>query len=207
MKNPILFFIISCLLFVGCAGKKMPSTDRNVPQPSFGVKAGVNFSDINGPDVESFNGKTSFHVGAVAEIPVSDNFAVQPELLYSEQGSDYEEESFDGTVSVNYLNIPVMAKFEVAEGLSVEAGPQIGFLLSAKDEYDFEGGSEEEDIKDQLKGTDFGLNFGLGYKLENGLNFSARYNLGLSNVNDGDIDDGAEYKNGVFQIGIGFLFN
>ncbi len=87
-------------------------------------------------------------LGVVAEIMVSDMFAVQPELIYSSQGSDYEEsdEGFDfsGTVKLDYLNIPVMAKYYVAEGFSVEAGPQVGFLLSAKDEYD--GG--EEDIKD-----------------------------------------------------------
>ena len=195
------------MILFGCGGKKAATDDATDRAPRFGAKAGANFSDITGPDVDSFKGKTSFHVGGVAEIPVSDDFAVQPELIYSEQGSDYEEESFEGTVSVNYLNIPVMAKFQVAEGLSVEAGPQIGFLLSAKDEYTYSGGSEEMDIKNDLKGTDFGINLGLGYELDNGLNFNARYNLGLSNANDGDFDGGAEYKNGVFQIGIGFFFN
>ena len=174
----------------------------------FGAKAGVNFSNITGEMVDSFDGRTSFHIGAVAEIVFSEKFSFQPELIYSSQGSDYSEdfegEDFEGTVKVDYLNIPLMAKYYVAEGLSIEAGPQIGLLLSATDEYE----DEEDDIKDFLKSTDFGINLGLGYKLGSGLNFSARYNLGLSdNLDvDGFETDGAEYKNSVIQISVGYFF-
>lgn len=179
-------------------------------QVAFGAKAGVNFSDITGERVDSFDGRTSFHIGVVAEIEISEKFSLQPELIYSSQGSNYTEdfdgEDFDGLVKVDYLNIPLMAKYYVIKGLSLEAGPQIGFLLSAKDEYE----DEEDDIKDFLKSTDFGINFGLGYKLESGLNFSARYNLGLSDNLDVDEDEfeteGAEYKNGVIQISVGYFF-
>lgn len=180
-------------------------------QVNFGAKAGVNFSDITGEEVDSFSGRTSLHVGVIAEIMVSDMFAVQPELVYSSQGSDYEdtEDGFDysGTVKLDYLNVPVMAKLYVGEGgFSVEAGPQVGILLSAKDDY----GDGEIDLKEEevVKSTDFGVNFGLGYKMENGLNFGARYNLGLSD--NLDVDDfeaaGAEYKNSVIQVSIGYYF-
>lgn len=176
-------------------------------QVMFGARAGVNFSDITGERVDSFDGRTSFHFGAVAEIQISEKFSFQPELIYSSQGSDYTEgEDFEGTVKVDYLNVPLMAKYYVADGLSIEAGPQVGFLLSAKDEYE----DEEDDIKDFLKSTDFGVNFGLGYKLDNGLFFSARYNLGLTDnldVDESEFEtDGAEYKNSVIQIGIGYFF-
>jgi hypothetical protein len=179
-------------------------------QVKFGARAGVNFSDITGERVDSFDGRTSFHFGAVAEIEISEKFSFQPELIYSSQGSDYTEdfegEDFDGTVKVDYLNVPLMAKYYVTNGLSLEAGPQIGFLLSAKDEYE----DGEDDIKDFLKSTDFGVNFGLGYKLDSGLFFSARYNLGLTDnldVDESEFEtDGAEYKNSVIQIGIGYFF-
>ena len=172
-------------------------------QVNFGAKAGVNFSYITGDDVDSFSGRTAFHVGFVAEIMISEQFAFQPELLYSAQGSDYDDEDFSGSVQADYLNIPLMAKFYVGEGFSVEAGPQVALLLSAKDDY----GDGEEDIKDFLKSTDFGVNLGLGYKMESGLNFGARYNLGLSNVNDSDdLDAGAEYKNSVIQVSVGYFF-
>jgi long-subunit fatty acid transport protein len=197
MKKVLLFFVTA---IIGIAIVNA--------QVTFGAKAGVNFSDITGERVDSFDGRTSFHFGVVAEIEISEKFSFQPELIYSSQGSDYSEdfdgESFDGTVKVDYLNLPLIAKYYVTEGFSVEAGPQIGFLLSAKDEYE----DEEDDIKDFLKGTDFGINLGLGYKLDNGLFFSARYNLGLTdNLDVDDFEtDGAEYKNSVIQIGVGYFF-
>ncbi|MBT8324478.1 MAG: PorT family protein [Winogradskyella sp.] len=174
-----------------------------IAQVSFGAKAGVNFSDITGPDVDSFTGRTGLFFGAIAEIDICESWALQPELLYSSQGSDYEDPGDTGTAKVDYINLPIIAKYYVADGLSIEAGPQFGFLTSAK--FEFDGG--EEDFKDDLKSIDFGVNFGLGYKLDNGLNFSARYNLGLTDANDSeDLDGGAEYKNSVIQVGVGFFF-
>ena len=171
----------------------------------FGAKAGVNFASLNGD--EDFDGRTSFFVGGVVEFEISESFSIQPELLYSSQGakSSFSEEGFDfeSTIKLDYLNIPIMAKYYVTEGLSIEAGPQVGFLLSAKAEVKEDGESDSEDIKDELKSVDFGLNFGLGYKLDSGLNFGARYNLGLSNVPD---EDDFDLKNGVFQIAIGYFF-
>lgn len=173
---------------------------------NFGAKAGVNFADITGDNADSFDGLTSFHFGLVAEIMISDMFAFQPELLYSAQGSDWEEDyegdTYKGTVKAGYLNVPLMAKYYVAEGFSLEAGPQIGLLMSATSEQD---GFDDQDIKDDLKGIDFGLNLGVGYKLESGLNFGARYNLGLTDANDG-LEEDVTYKNSVIQISVGYFF-
>ena len=206
MKKLIFFVVIAVFGF----------TNLTAQEVNFGAKAGVNFSDITGDDVDSFNGLTSFHVGVVSEIEISDKFSFQPELLYSAQGSDYEDEYEDytdkGTVKVDYLNLPLMGKFYITEGLSLEAGPQVGFLLCATMEYEligtgFEEGKHEMNIKDDLKGIDFGANLGLGYKMENGLNFSARYNLGLSDNNDNkELLDDSSYKNSVIQVSVGYFF-
>ena len=199
----------------------------NAQEVSFGGKAGVNFATVTGDETDGIESRTAFHVGVVAEIMISDKFSFQPELLYSAQGakdSYSESESVGGFEysyteeverKMDYLNLPLMAKYYVTDGLSIEAGPQIGFLLSSKEEYSYtenfdgevESGSEEVDFKDFTSGIDFGLNFGLGYKLENGLNFGARYNLGLSNVNDFEGSDNMKNQNGVFQISVGYFFN
>lgn len=186
----------------------MNAQDDTTMPVRFGAKAGVNFSDITGDMTDSFVGLTSFHIGAVAEIPICESFAIQPELIYSRQGSDWEDSfegmTFEGTITADFLNIPVMAKYFVVEGLSIEAGPQIGILLKAEEEFD----GEELDIKDSVKGIDFGLNFGLGYQLDNGLNFAARYNLGLTDLNDDpEFLGNSDYKNSVIQISVGYFFN
>ena len=199
--------LLVCVLAVVFSMASLNAQDGNAPV-RFGAKAGVNFSDITGDMTDSFTGRTSFHIGAVAEIPISESFAIQPELVYSAQGSDYEEDfdgmTFSGTVTANFLNIPIMAKYFVADGFTIEAGPQIGILLSSEIEED----DIDLDIKDSLKGIDFGLNFGLGYQLDNGLNFAARYNLGLTDLNDDpDFLGDFEAKNSVIQLSVGYSFN
>lgn len=162
----------------------------------FGAKAGLNLAFITGDNTEGFKPNTDFHFGVMAEWKISNKFSLQPELIYSGQGTDTNIDS-EGVISLNYLNVPIIGKYYVTKGLSVEAGPQIGFLLSTK------GGSIN--YKDALKSTDFGVNFGVGYKLDNGLNFSARYNFGLTNILDvNGVSD--KNRNGVVQLSIGYFF-
>jgi hypothetical protein len=177
----------------------------NAQEVSFGVKAGVNFASIGGDDSDGLDGLTSFHVGGVAFIGISEKFAVQPEVVYSAQGAKYSaSEGYDGKYKLGYINVPVLAKFTLAEGFSIEAGPQIGFLISAKEEYNSTGDSGEVDVKDAFKGTDFAAAIGLGYRMESGLNFAARYNLGLANI--ADASDEVDIKNNVIQVSVGYNF-
>ena len=180
----------------------------NAQNVQFGAKAGVNFASINGDDTEEFDMRTSFHIGAVAEFLFSERFSLQPELIYSSQGAKMSDEGFDFIIKLNYINLPIMAKYYVTEGLSLEVGPQFGLLLSAKAKSEFDGESEEEDIKDDLNDFDFGINFGAGYKLENGLSFTARYNYGFSNLADSGSEDigDTNFNNGVIQLSVGFNF-
>lgn len=176
----------------------------------FGPKAGVNFANLSGED--DTNSLTAFHVGAVVEIKFNEKFSIQPEVLYSAQGakSEYSNNlgSYKETQKLDYINVPIMAKYYVADGFSVEAGPQVGFLTKAQSEV--EGtvanitSSSTQDNKDSFNSVDFGLNFGLAYDLPVGLFFNARYNLGLSDVvkdNNGDA-----IKNNVIQLGVGYKF-
>lgn len=188
---------------------------------TFGAKAGLNFASLDITD-SNIDGRTSFHLGITAEFEMSDTFSIQSELLYSAQGATEDAGETIGTTvynddykfKLNYLQIPVMAKFYVSEGLSLEVGPQIGFLLSADVENDYstidngtvlDSGSIEIDYKDFMKSVDFGLNFGIGYKLDSGLNFGLRYNLGLNDVYDVN-GSNTEIKNRVFQLSVGYNF-
>tara|TARA_Y100000991_G_C21874900_1_gene306871 strand:- start:182 stop:799 length:618 start_codon:yes stop_codon:yes gene_type:complete len=184
---------------------------------NWGAKAGLNFANMTGDDAEGTDARTSIHLGVTAEIAISDVFSIQPELLYSGQG--YKADSFielyddngnfidevdaDLTAKVNYLSLPIMAKFYVSDAFSLEAGPQISFLMSAKGDFEGGGSSEEVDFKDALKSTDFALNLGAGYKLDSGLNFSLRYSIGMTDVPDGDSDG---FKHSVLQLSVGYNF-
>jgi Outer membrane protein beta-barrel domain len=191
MKKLILLVAIALFTF-----------NVNAQGVDFGVKAGANFASIGGDDTDDFGTRTSFHFGVTAGISVSDNFSVQPELVYSAQGASYDIDGFDGDVKLDYLNLPIMAQFQVADGFSIEVGPQFGFLMSAKVELD----GEEEDIKDDVKGLDLAAGIGVNYAMASGLNFGARYNLGLSNINDGEGSDEFKNQNNVIQVSVGYRF-
>lgn len=165
----------------------------NAQEIKFGAKGGLNFATISGDNTKGIEGVTSFNFGVLSEIPISDKFSFQPELMYSGQGYSFNH----NTIALSYLNIPLMGKYYLTKGFSVEAGPQIGFLLAAK--------NEKTNVKDSFNTFDFGVNFGLGYKLDNGLNFGVRYNLGLTDINNVD-NSSIKNKNGVFQVSVGYFF-
>lgn len=192
----------------------------------FGPKAGVNFANLNG-DVEDNKMLIGFHVGAFAEIKFNDKFAIQPEIVYSAQGTkmDYSETLMGITYStetdtkINYINVPIMAKYYIVPSFAVEAGPYVGFVASAnsKGSSTVAGVTTEydEDFKDEINTVDFGLGFGASYNMDNGFFIGARYNLGLTTVDKdytetvGGIQvnvEAANIKNGVIQVGVGYKF-
>ncbi len=181
----------------------------------FGPKAGVNFSTLS--NVSKAKMLTGFYVGAVAEIKFSEKFSIQPELVYSSQGAknDYTE-TIAGISThhhnhdkVEYINIPILAKYYIYNGLSVELGPQFGFLVKAesKDEISANGTTFENkrDFKNEVNSFDFGIGAGLAYDLSNGFFVNARYNFGLTKVGKSD-QYYKDSKNGVTQIGVGYKF-
>ncbi|MHC0442284.1 porin family protein [Flavobacterium sp. 3-210] len=185
----------------------------NAQDVKFGVKGGLNVSTITG-DIENASSKVGFHVGGFAEIKLSEKFAIQPELLYSTQGAkekgefEYEGNVYDAELNYKlaYINLPIMAKYYIVEKFNVEAGPQIGFLVNAKAEATVLGNSAEEDVKDSFKSVDFGINLGAGYDFTDKFSAGVRYNIGLSNMIDGEAADYAKAHNGVFSLSVGYKF-
>jgi opacity protein-like surface antigen len=185
----------------------------NAQDVKFGVKGGLNIANFSG-DVEDNSSKVGFNVGGFVEIKISDKFAVQPELLYSTQGTKFKMlegvDSAEIKFNLEYINIPVMAKYFVADKFSLEAGPQIGFLTSAKADYtatiDGETETGDENIKKNFESVDFGLNFGAGYEFTENLSASVRYNLGLSNIAKTEADDNTKLTNNVFSLSLGYKF-
>lgn len=167
-------------------------TSANAQETKFGAKGGFNMSNLAG--AENASTLIGIHLGGFAEFKLSDKFAVQPELLFSMQGAGFD----GGDTKLNYINIPVMAKYFVTENISIEAGPQIGFLMSAK--------IDGTDVKEFTNSTDFGLNFGGSYYLDENMFLTARYGFGLSEV-EKDLATGVDgSSNSVIQLSFGYKF-
>ena len=180
----------------------------------FGAKGGINLANIVGDDAGDANMFVGFNAGFFVEIPVTDKLTIQPEILYSAQGSksegplNIEGDIYDvkATLKMNYINVPVMFKYQIADKFSLEAGPYVGFLVSAKVKAEVSGfGSATEDAKDLFKSTDFGLGLGMNYEFSDVIFANARYQAGLTEIGDSEAG-GNNIKNSVFQIGLGFRF-
>ncbi|HEX6335001.1 MAG TPA: porin family protein [Flavisolibacter sp.] len=183
----------------------------------FGLKGGLNVAYFNvsdypaggSPEAEQ---KKSINGGFLVNIPIGGMFAIQPEVMYSEQGSKMAQTTTIGTVTttqaweqdLKYINVPVMLQVKSPGGFFVEAGPQAGYLVSGKQIGPSNGETENED---KFRKWDFSLGAGLGYLSRIGLGLNARYNHGFSNVWDEDANMGnAELNNRVIQVGLVYHF-
>ena len=170
----------------------------------FGVKAGLNIANLKASASGisfSMQSKMGAHGGLFANIPVSTNFRIQPEAVFSMEGSELEIMDEKATSSLSYLNIPVMLQY-TASGFYGETGPQLGLLLAAKDKAN----GESMDSKEAYETINLSWGVGAGYRMTNGLGFGARYNFGLSNIAKTEANDEATVKSNVFQIGLSFTF-
>ena len=168
----------------------------NAKEVKIGVKLGVNIASVNGSNANNLDSRAGFVFGVTAEIPFTEKFSIQPELLYSAQGA---QQGNDYRYDLNYVSLPIMAKYYIAKGFTAEAGPQFSFLV--KDELvpisTYNGNRENTNAEN----FDLAANFGLGYQFKSGIFFQTRYNLGLIAVTENP-----DIKNGVFQMTLGFQF-
>src|SRR5215203_1026961 len=98
----------------------------------FGLKAGVNISDINWKvDNTNFDNRIGFHIGALAHIHLSPQWGLQPEVQYSTEGVKQQITSGEYTWKTDYINIPVMIQYMFDNGFRIEAGPQLGLMVNS----------------------------------------------------------------------------
>lgn len=201
-----LYAIIAISLSVMTSNAQDNGSNTESMAISFGLKGGLNLSTITGGDIDSPDSRTSFHAGVSGEFPIAPIFSLQVEALYSGQGAQFDYQGSDGDkaeLQLDYINVPVLVKFYLFKGFSVEAGPQFSFLLN--DEIDSNpnsnGGDSPTPFRENLKTFEFGVAGGITFQTDLGLFATARYIRGVT-----DIADDMNVQNSVFQIGLGYKF-
>jgi len=214
MKFIKVLFVVGCIFIV----------DQSFAQVRFdlGLKGGLNFAGINTHSslTDNYKNRTGYHVGAYFNLKIT-KFAIQPEILFSKQSQTYSFPSVNSTQSFtqsfNYINIPILVKFYLLGGLNVYAGPQFGFLANQSSNITAlntqTNATTSQKISDFVKSSDVSLALGLGWDLPLGLNVTARYSLGLSDINKKSgvnsqyiqSSMGTETaKNQVIQVSVGY---
>jgi len=163
---------------------------------TLGIKGGLNLYNIEGANADM---KAGFNVGLLGHIHLTKRFGLQPEIMYSQQGAKSKIANIKSSINLNYINVPLMFQYMFDNGFRLQAGPQVGFLVTAKSKLN----STSTDIKNSYKTADVGIGAGLGYvNPSSGFGVDARYNLGLSKINKSGTTD---LMNRGVQLGLFYL--
>lgn len=191
-----LLFSLCLLLTIGVFAQEAQAQRTG----GFGIRGGLNLANLNDTDA-NVDTRTGFMVGAYMSFPVSNSpVAIQPEVLYTQKGI----EAGESTYQMDYIEIPVLARFDfITDGSitpNVYFGPYLGFNINAEvdGEANILGGPNFED---NVKDTDFGVVVGGGLDFGR-FDLGVRYGAGLTEA----FENSGSAKNGVLSVtaGIGF---
>lgn len=145
-------------------------------QHAIGLKGGVNIAHLSGFEG---NSRISGHGGIFLHHTINSSWCFQPELLFSGEGQRYFSNGEERTLALDYLQLPLMIQYYVAPQIYLEAGPQVGVLISAQDK-----GNEAShlNVKDDFSAAQIALGVGLGFKATDQVILYGRYNFGLTDV-------------------------
>lgn len=194
MKTKILAITtIICITFTAKAQDEKKS--------NAGLKLGYNLAAVSYDGDTETGQRHGFHIGFYGESFLSDNVALQVELLYSQQGYEIEDNSGVFTQKLDYINLPLLLKVYPSTNFFLEAGPQVGLAINHKEEFDSSFNLFDTSQEFDPQNFDWGVNFGGGFKTGSGVSFGVRYHLGMGGVyNEGNP------KNRVWQFSLGFDF-
>jgi hypothetical protein len=178
-----------------------------VAQLQLGMKIGYNLSNLRylGPEVNippDTKPISSFNVGILASIPLSKKFRLQPETIFSVQGSKYWDSATIKQLN-SYIILPILIKYLLKSGLYAETGPQMGILIDAN----LSDANGKINNKSQYNSTDWTWVFGIGYQMRRlDLGIDLRYNFGYTDISPQIIGSSIKVMNSVFQFDLYYLF-
>lgn len=226
MKKALLLFSMISSTVLGF------SQDKPV---RFGIKAGMNISNIKstfryqsfGTNYSTdlpFKSIVGLNAGVQTEIPLFTNFFLQPELSYSSMGAKEVYPIYDTTAPNNeivlksilhYVVVPVLVKYKIPKtGIGIFLGPQVGYLVGVTNSISNTTINEKDESNYK---ADFSVVFGAEYYLPAGFGISARYQLGISNIQKPEYIDFSDYpsnispksisvRNNAFNFTVGYRF-
>ena len=172
-------------------------------QTSLGIKGGINIASIKTKDMDNdgYKPRVSGHVGIYANKMLNKYFAIQPEVLYSGEGQRFTFNSVEHKWALSYIEIPLLLQVYPIKDLYIEAGPQAGLLLSAKDKMP---NDNHVDVKANFATAQFSIATGIGFRIVDRVTVYGRYSFGLTDIYSYDASI-IQHSN-VGQIGVAVRF-
>lgn len=210
----IILIIVSIIFMANISNAQNNISDLR-SKLSYGIKAGLNLSNVYDTKSEDFNvdPKFGFVTGVFVAIPIGKYLGLQSEILFSQKGYkasttylgivDYE---FKRTS--NYIDLPLLISFKPTELLTFVAGPQISYLIKQIDEVtngDITDQQVDDFKNDNLRKNTLCFLGGIDINL-NQIVIGARAGWDVQNNNGDGTSTDPRYKNVWYQATIGYRF-
>ncbi len=190
----------------------IPSSDSR-EELKFGLKAGVNFSNVYDEENQDYvaDGKVGVAAGAFLSIPFGKFIGFQPEVMYSQKGfkasGTFLGADYDFTRTTNFIDIPLQLQIKPIEELTILVGPQFSYLLETKNEFNGTTSTTQEDAinGENYKKNIFGFVVGADVNLDKFI-ISGRSGWDISKSDSDGNDTTPRYKNQVIQLALGYRF-
>ena len=197
----LLKFILIIVFFSSISDNALAQLSINT-----GLKGGLNFANfsLDPKSIYDYSYYSGIVAGFYLEVDIWGPIGFQGELLFSQKGAKFNTNTEEVTVSLNYIEIPILLKYSIPLGptlsFDIQGGPYFGQKLSEK----WRGFSYKPE-QDFFKNSDYGITLGVGVKfnaLFNYIYIDTRYSKGLADIS---LDNGeVKNKNMVIIAGIGF---
>lgn len=198
----------------------------------FGIRLGGNFATIGGEANQQLNsllewsngmlttsGRTGFHAGGFMQVPLTEYLVLEPGLSYSSKGYtlkgaldlkvlDMLGIAARAELQSHYVDMPIVLKATMENGIQLYAGPQLSYLVQA--DLRARAGvlgvnllNQKWNVTDQFNRLDAAVTAGIGYQFESGMNINAGYDFGLSRI---DAGKSVNARNQVIKVSLGYRF-
>ncbi len=180
----------------------------------FGVKAGVNYSNVYDSEGEDFSAdpKFGFVGGAFLAVPIGSFLGIQPEILYSQKGfkavGRILGSSYEFTRTTSYIDVPVFVAIKPSKMFTILAGPQYSYLVSQKDEFVssiMSTAQMQEFENDNLRKNTLSIAGGVDINVRHSV-LGLRAGWDVTNNNGNGTSTTPRYKNTWLQATVGFRF-
>lgn len=217
MKKKLILLVVSTM-FIGMTLTSVKAQETNATAtnaPKFGIKGGINFSNLSTKEADKDKMLTGFNIGVFAKMPITNNFAIQPELYYTTKGAQvtYNSTFVNGIAkfNLNYIEMPLLLVVNLTDNFNIHFGPYVSYLIDGKVTnesnatlFNFEDNIKTEDYNKFEAGVAAGAGFDIG-----AFSLGARYTYGLTTVGKERTFMGTSYtfpdaKNGVASVYVSF---
>ena len=161
-------------------------------QVSFAPKIGLSYSKLGG-DLTNVRFMPGAFFGGITNFKLHTFYSLQTGILLSGKGTTLKfSEVDDDQILITYLEFPLNSVLMIPAGsgyMQLFAGPYMGLAINARYKYLEDDNDMMEKMligtstDDEIRPSDLGVSFGLGYLYE-GLEMQLTYSRSLSNVSN-----------------------